>query len=482
MKTEVNTTPNKMILAYGAVSAVVLLLMMTFGLVMRLAQGEWLTVGANYFYQIMTVHGAGMVGIAGLSGAAIMWHFLSRYVSLSVRILALNFALFLLGVVLILGAIFLGGFAAGWTFLYPLPAHSMGAWSVWAAASFLVGLLLIGTGFLLFYLDAGRAIMQRYGSLGNALGWPLLFRGTGEAPPPTVVASTMVLIVNLLGITSGAAVLTISLINLFNPAFAIDPLLAKNMIYFFGHVFINATIYMAVIAVYEILPHYANRPWKANRVFLAAWSASTVMVVIVYPHHLLMDFAMPTWAVVMGHIISYTSGFPVLLVTTFGALTLIHKSGIRWRMPASFLVLGIFGWAAGVIPAIVDATIPINLVMHNTAWVPGHFHFYLLIGLVPMLLGFLYHLAQESGAEESALDRFAFAGFVAGSLGFVMSFLFAGSASVPRRFASHLPEWLPYDRAASLFAALVVLSMLVFVMRFAASLVKPVRVPVPEQA
>ena len=34
------------------------------------------------------------------------------------------------------------------------------------------------------------------------------------------------------------------------------------MIYFFGHVFINATIYMAVIAVYEMMPLYTHRPWR----------------------------------------------------------------------------------------------------------------------------------------------------------------------------------------------------------------------------
>ena len=43
-------------------------------------------------------------------------------------------------------------------------------------------------------------------------------------------------------------------------------------IYFFGHVFINATIYMSVMAVYELLPLYAKRPWKISRPFLAAWA------------------------------------------------------------------------------------------------------------------------------------------------------------------------------------------------------------------
>jgi len=34
-------------------------------------------------------------------------------------------------------------------------------------------------------------------------------------------------------------------------------------------VFINATIYMAVIVVYEILPRYTGRPWKSNKALLA---------------------------------------------------------------------------------------------------------------------------------------------------------------------------------------------------------------------
>ncbi len=457
---------------YVAVSAAVLLLMMIVGLVMRLAQGDVLDVSPSFFYQLLTVHGAGMVGIAALGSAAIMWYFASRHLELSRPLFVANLLLFLVGVVMILGSILGGGFAAGWTFLYPLPAESKGLWSTGAAALFLAGLLLIGTGFLLLHLDFGRAIIRKYGSLARGLGWPQLFgRDAGEPPPATVVASTMVTIVNTLGITAGAAIVIMSLVNLYVPAFAIDPLLAKNLIYFFGHVFINATIYMAIIAVYEILPRYANRPWKPNKAFLAAWTASTIMVVIVYPHHLLMDFAMPTWAMVMGQVISYTSGLPVLVVTTFGALMLIYRSGIRWDVTSSLLVLSTFGWAAGVIPAIVDATISVNTVMHNTLWVPGHFHFYLLIGVASMLFGFMQFLGKESIEQEDRwFERWAFWGFMLGSLGFVFMFLYSGAGSVPRRFAEHLPQWVPYDRIASVFVAVVITSVLVFVLRFFARL------------
>ncbi len=457
----------KTLLTYLAISAVVFLLMMVFGTTLRYEQSQWLGLGPEYFYQIMTAHGVGMVGVSGLAASAVMWFFLSRHVSLSTPILIANLVFFLIGVVLILGSIFLGKFAAAWTFLYPLPAMGKGIWSNHAAASFLVGLLLIGVGFLLLYLDTARAIMKKYGNLGKALGWPqLFFNSQDEAPPPAVIASTMVLIVNIAGIVAGAVVLVLSLVNLYNPAFELDPLLVKNLIFFFGHVFINATIYQAVIAVYEILPQYTQRPWKSTKVFLLAWTASTLMVMSVYPHHLLMDFAMPTWALILGQVVSYMSGFPVLVVTAYGALTIVYRSGIKWDVTSGLLMLSMLGWACGVIPAVVDGTISVNNVMHNTLWVPGHFHTYLLLGVVPMIFGFMYYLAQSNGKKTGFIDTVAYWFYLLGGMGFVTMFLLGGKESVPRRWAAHLSEWLPYDRIGSVFATLVVLGALVFAYRF----------------
>src|SRR3546814_11998713 len=122
----------------------------------------------------------------------------------------------------------------------------------------------------------------------------------------------------------------------------------------FGHTFINATIYMAVIAVYELLPRYTGRPYPISRPFLWAWAASTVFVLTVYPHHLLMDYVMPHWLLVVGQVVSYASGLPVFTVTAYGALTNIHRSGLRWRLPVTLLILSMYGWAAGIVPGMVD--------------------------------------------------------------------------------------------------------------------------------
>ena len=175
---------------------------------------------------------------------------------------------------------------------------------------------------------------------------------------------------------------------------------------------------------------------------------------------------MPDWVLLIGQIGSYLAGLPLLLATAYGAAVIVSRSGIRWDLVSGLCFLSVWGWAAGILPAIVDAVIPINSVMHNTLWVPGHFHFYTLLGLVAMLVAFMRHITQGAGNGESLLDKLAFWAFAVGGLGFVMIFLWGGLDSVPRRWAVHLPEWLGLNQAGSIFAAIVVLAMLVLLLRF----------------
>jgi cytochrome c oxidase subunit 1 len=448
------------------ITAIVLALLMVFGLLMRASQGGIITAPPNRFYQMLTAHGIGMVAISGLGGAGVMWYFLSRYVSLSPTILLANLVCFLLGVVLVLGGIFIGGFAAAWTFLFPLPAHSQGVWGPGATAAYLIGVLVVGVGFLLLFLDTGRAILARYGSLGRALGWPQAFGQSSEdAPPPAVVASTVVTIINIPAIAVGAVILTMSLVNSYAPTFHVNALLAKNLIFFFGHVFINSTIYMAVIGVYEILPTVTGRPWKPTRPFLLAWTATMLMVLAVYPHHLFMDYANPRFAAILGQLLSYTSSLPVLAVTAVGTLANVYRSGMKWNMASSLLFVSIMGWSVGVVPAVIDGTIAINRVMHNTLWVPGHFHIYLLLGVVAMLFGFMYYMGTPASVD-SALDRAGFWMYVVGGLAFAAMFLASGAMSIPRRYAVHESQWMGYDRLATLFALVAVVGAVVFVTKF----------------
>lgn len=461
-----------------AVFGLVLLLMAAVGLTMRAAQAGWLGLDPARFYELMTAHGIGMVGTAGLGGAAVMWLMVARHVRLDARLGWAALALALLGVVAILAAIFGAGFAGAWTFLHPLPVVAGGVWEPHAARLYLFGLLLVGVAFLLIHFEIGRAILGRYGGFARALAWPFLFGRTQEdLPPPTLVAAAAVTIFNTLGIVVGAAVVLALLVTTFDPSFPVDALLAKNMIYFFGHVFINASIYMAVTGLYEIVPQYTGKPWKTSRVLVASWAAILLMVMAVYPHHLLQDTVMPGWALVIGQVLSYLAGLPVLLVTLWALMGQLWRRPLRFDAALALLVTGTVGWAVGTVPAVADAILSVNKVMHNTLWVPGHFHTYLLLGEVALVLGVGSWLVRRDGEAIGASERVALWAYLGGGAVFVLAFLLGGAQGVPRRFAVHEAAWQGLDRLATLAAASALVGLVLLVGRLLGRLARAAEQP-----
>src|SRR5699024_6341626 len=204
---------NTPIKSYFMFAGLSILVMVVFGILMLLTQGGVMDASPQAFYQYLTIHGTGMIGAAALAAAAVMWYFLRNYVQLSKKSFNINLSLFLVGLVMVVVGVFSFEYAGGWTFLYPLPALSAGIWGPVGALLYLFGMLVLGTGFIVFYIDTGRAIIKKYGSLGKGLGWDVISgkKSEEDAPSSTVVASTMVTIVNTTGLIAGATVIIMNI-------------------------------------------------------------------------------------------------------------------------------------------------------------------------------------------------------------------------------------------------------------------------------
>ena len=122
-------------------------------------------------------------------------------------------------------------------------------------------------------------------------------------------------------------------------------------------------------------------------------------------------------------------------------------------------MLGLFGWAAGIVPAVIDGMIRVNLMMHNTLWVPGHFHFYMLLGALPMVLGFASYLC--SNGEQGRTGRLGVSLYAVGGILLSLSFLVSGALSVPRRFAVYEEAWRWLGNLGALAGGLVLIGTLI---------------------
>ena len=454
---------NSNTLHWMAITFVLFPILILLGIFLRTVQGGGLAGLQSWFYPLMTLHGVGMVGVWYVAAMAGVSEMLSRHVQPSLLMGRIALGGTLLGVVLLLVCVFVGRFAAGWYFLYPLPFK--GEWPKWATVTFLLSLTVLGATWLLWSLDLLRAIARRY-SLPQALAWHYLAGRSEPELPPGVLIATVSLIAGVAALLSGVVVLVLYYAELL-AGVANDALLMKNITFFFGHTLVNLTMYLGVALVYDVLPQYAGRPWKTNRIVAIAWNCVLLIVLFAYFHHLYMDFVQPGALQTIGQVASYASAIPSAVVTIFGALLLVYRAPMRWNLASALMFLGLAGWAIGGVGAVIDSTISANVKLHNTLWVPAHFHTYFLAGVVFMVVGYFYHRCQEivELPESRGMQRSAATLMVIGAYGVFAMFYFAGVYSVPRRYAvypAELAYGAKYAAVAAGFAATFLLGFIVY--------------------
>jgi cytochrome c oxidase subunit 1 len=228
------------------------------------------------------------------------------------------------------------------------------------------------------------------------------------------------------------------LVRWLDPRVLIDPLWAKNLTYFWAHTVANLIIYMLAGVIYVGLPYATRRSYHTSAVLVIGWWSSLVFILTNYFHHLYMDFVQPGFLQFVGELSSYLTAVPVTAVTVFGALMLVWRSNMRWTLGAIFLYSGLIGWVVGGIGAEIDASVPFNVHLHNTLWVPAHFHTYLLGGCLLFVMGWVFLLLESrSASPTSALMSWLISALsFGGMLVFLLGFYFAGALGIPRRYAT----------------------------------------------
>lgn len=437
-----NESARRMTVVWVATGGVLLAVLALVGLLLRLTQSTGV-IPDKWFYALLTLHGAGMVAVTLMALAMTVWALLRNELPLRNSVSITMYALTVLAGLLVIVATVLGKFGTGWTFLYPLPEHPgpIPGWNTNWTYLYLIAVALVAVSFALWGFEILHAGIKRFGNPGRMFGLDIV---TGHSKPgdpdttnPTIIAAGVMAVEGIATIIPGALVITLMVIGNADPAIHFPALFIKELIYFSGHMLVNFDIYLGAAIAYAVLPVYAKRAWPAARTLIIAWWAIMVLVILPYWHHLYMDFVQPAGLSILGQIASYGSAIPSIVVTIFGGVLIVYRSGIRWSPAPLFIFVAFAGWAIGGTGALIDATPSLNEYLHNTLWVPGHFHTYMALGAVMFLLGGVYH-ATPLLTGRPLSERIGSIGakfILVGGWIVVLTFFTSGALSIPRRYA-----------------------------------------------
>ena len=186
----------------------------------------------------------------------------------------------------------------------------------------------------------------------------------------------------------------------------VDPLLAKNVLWWFGHPVVYLLLFPAVALYYLSCRGSPGAPLVAGNIIAVGWAIAVIANVIVWAHHIYIDYPSGSPQAALNTAMQPLT-FSVTIVSALSLYSLfftMYRSSFRGtpRRPRSSSAS-----SAGCSPGlsgVVNATIAFDEVVHNTLWIVGHFHQMALlnIGLVDHRRG----LRVPAGARrQAALQR-----------------------------------------------------------------------------
>jgi len=185
-----------------------------------------------------------------------------------------------------------------------------------------------------------------------------------------------------------------------------DALLARALFWYTGHPIVYFWLLPAYISWYTLVPRQAGGKLFSDPLARVSFLLFLVLSTPVGFHHQFTDPGISQGWKLFHAFLTFAVFFPSLL--TFFSVVASLENGARarggkgwvgwfgklpWRDPSlTAQVLSMILFAFGGIGGLINASFTMNLVVHNTAWVVGHFHLTVGTAVTLTFMGITYWL------------------------------------------------------------------------------------------
>ena len=419
-----------------------------FGLLMRL---ELLTAGltimdAQRYNSFFTMHGVTMLFFFIIPAAPSVFgnFFLPILIGAKdvafPRLNLLSWWVFVLAIC-IAAAAFLTGSGppdTGWTFYSPYSLRTSTNVLLGVVAVFVAGLSSILTG-INFVTTVHRL-------RAPGMGW---FRLPLFVWAIYATAWIQLLATPIIGITAlMLAAERLFGIGVFDPAKGGDPVLYQHLFWIYSHPAVYIMILPGLGIISEIVPVFARKTIFGYKAIVYSSVGIAGLGSLVWGHHMFVSGYSYT-AGVLFSLFTFLVAVPSA-IKVFNWVATLHKASIVIDTPLLYAFAFIFLFAVGGLTGLMLGALSMNLYLHDTYFVVGHFHYIKFGGAgFAFLAGLHYWFPKMAGRMYNR--RFAnwallvlFTGFNA--LYFPM--LLLGMQGMPRRYYDYLPEFATLQHAS----------------------------------
>jgi cytochrome c oxidase subunit 1 len=222
--------------------------------------------------------------------------------------------------------------------------------------------------------------------------------------------------------------------------FAVDggsPILWQHLFWFFGHPEVYILVLPPMGLVSWILPKFSGRKLFGFKFVVYSTLAIGVLSFGVWAHHMFSTGIDPrVRASFMA--VSLAIAIPSA-VKTFNWITTMWNGKLRLTAPMLFCIGFISNFVIGGITGVFLASIPVDLILHDTYYVVGHFH-YIVMGMIAFagFAGIYYWFPIVTGKMyQRTLAKWHFWASMIGTNITFFAFLLLGYLGMPRRYASY---------------------------------------------
>ena len=410
------------------------------GVLMRInliAPGRFITERA--YNSLFTVHGVIQIFLFIIPGipASLGNFFLPILIGAKdvafPRINLTSWWLYMTGGMLIILSIFVGNGApdTGWTFYAPYSIRTTANISLALFGVILLGFSSIFTG--LNFITTIHCLRAP----GMKIFRMPLFCWSLYATAWTQVLATPVLAITLLLLILER----FFAIGFFEPALGGDPILYEHMFWIYSHPAVYIMILPAMGVVSEIFPVFAKRTVFGYKAIAFSSLAIAFFGYLVWGHHMFTSGMSNTSRIVFS-LITFLVAVPTG-VKVFNWISTLYKGSIMFASPLLFSLAFIFLFAIAGLTGLIIGTLSLNLYLHGTYFIVGHFHYTMFGGAgfgffaglhywFPKMFGRMYH---EKTAKIAWFIMF---------IGFnvlYFSMFFLGLQGMPRRYFQYLPRF-----------------------------------------